>query len=451
MDFDKLILGERELHDFENLLLREKIIDSVQDDFDSLIDMSEEFTRARSQRVINKKNLLIFLMLYEKIDATNMSVYNYSRLIDLGIIDPTSCLISGTDKTHLTSKIVDNAWNSKSRVITILYKITDTIFKANHIEIYSKNLIDEEYMLNLCDSYLYGTESDFLSEYNTLIREIWTRNIKKLYSDISYNTEIYGYSLVDDFDLFERIEKNIVKQIDKIYKELSDFNGRLDDIINYDQFSRKLDAYIQRYYVSDICLNCNYDWKKCCTNSEFMYNISFDCPQRENIGSQKYAKLNGLILSSTENATLFDNSLKFQNSKDRLDMPVDEIYHIVNVDLSKMVNSLPIPKNIDEALRLRKRDEIISLRNIYLEWSQCLYDGNIDEAQYIKKSFDEAVEFFEKRKIDSKRKRSFLHCCFEAFGNQIPYISNLVGIISPFVNRRKLREEERHKWFLLTR
>lgn len=390
-------------------------------------------------------------MLYEKIDATNISVYNYSRLIDSGIIDPTACLINGTGNTHPTSKIVDKAWNVKSEIITVLYKITDAIFKANDIEIYSKNLIAEEYMLNLCDSYLYGTKSDFLCEYNTLIHEIWKRNIKRLYPDINYNIKIYGYSLVDDFDLFERIEKNIVRQIDKIYKELSNFNGRLDDIINYDQFSRKLDAYIQSYYVSDICLNCNYDWKKCCSNSEFLYNTSFDCLQREDIGSQKYAKLNGLILSSTENATLFDNSMKFQNSKGSLDTLVDEIYHIVSVDLSKMVNSLPIPKNIDEALRLRKRDEIISLRNIYLEWSQCLYDGNIDETQYIKKSFDEAVGFFEKRKIDSKRKQSLLHCCFEALSSQIPYISNLVGIISPFVNRRKLREEERHKWFLLTR
>lgn len=60
MDFDKLILGEQELRDFENLLLREKIIDSVQDNFDSLIDMSEEFNRARSQRVINKKTCSFF-------------------------------------------------------------------------------------------------------------------------------------------------------------------------------------------------------------------------------------------------------------------------------------------------------------------------------------------------------------------------------------------------------
>lgn len=453
MNFNKLILGKQELHDFENLLLKEKIIDSVQDDFDCLVDMKEEYNRARSQRIKikSKENILTFLMLYEKIDATYTSIYNYSRFIDLGIIDPTSCLIIGTDKTHPTSKIVDKAWNSKSRIITVLYTITDAIFKANNIEIYSKNLIDKEYLLDLCDSYLYGTKSDFLSEYNTFMREIWARNVKRLYSGIDYNTEIFGSSLIDDFDLFERIEKDINRNADKIYKELSKYNGGFDDLIIYEQFNRKLDAYFQRYDIYDVCLNCHYDWKKCCSNSEFMYNISFNCSQRENIGSQKYAKLNGLILSSTENATLFDNSLKFKNNKDRSNNFIDDIYHIVNVDLSHMVNSLPVPENINEALRLRKRDEIVSLRNIYLEWSQCLYDGNVNEAQYIKKSFDEAIQFFEKRKIESKRKQSFLYCCFEALGNQIPHISNIAGIISPFINRKKLREEERHKWFLLTR
>ena len=92
-----------------------------------------------------------------------------------------------------------------------------------------------------------------------------------------------------------------------------------------------------------------------------------------------------------------------------------------------------------------------SLRNIFLEWSHYLYCGNINEAEYIKKSFDEAIAFMEKRRIDSNKKKSILRCCFEALGNQIPYISNLLGAISPFLNRKSLLAEERHKWILLTK
>lgn len=113
MDFNKLILGERELRDFENLLLRSRMIDAVQDDFQGLINMREEYASALKQRINSKKKLLIFLMLFEKIDATNMSIYDYSRLIETGIVDSESCLINGTGKMHPTSKILDNAWKSK--------------------------------------------------------------------------------------------------------------------------------------------------------------------------------------------------------------------------------------------------------------------------------------------------------------------------------------------------
>lgn len=172
MDFNKLILGERELRDFENLLLRSKMIDAVQNDFQNLTNMREKYESALKQRINNKKKLLIFLMLFEKIDATNMSIYDYSRLIEAGIVDSESCLIKGTDEMHPTSKIIDNAWKSKYKIISALCKITDAIFSENGIVMYSKNLVHEEKLLDLCDSYLYGGKSDFFSKYSLLIPEI---------------------------------------------------------------------------------------------------------------------------------------------------------------------------------------------------------------------------------------------------------------------------------------
>lgn len=298
----------------------------------------------------------------------------------------------------------------------------------------------------MCDSYLYGEKSDFFSEYSLLIPEVWKCYIQRILSDAPY-----GFSLIDDTDLFERIEYSLSLHLDGIYNILSKVGWSLEDIGTYKQFVENLDAHIQSYSVSSICSRCESAWEKCCSNSEFAPNTTFNCPQREYLGAQKYAKLNGLILSNTECATLFDNSLKFRCKKNHLEKVVEEIYYIVNVDLSRLVSSLPVPQNIDEALRLRKREEIASLRNIFLEWSHHLYCGNIDEAQYIKKYFDEAIAFMEKRRIDSNKKKSILRCCFEALGNQIPYISNLLGAISPFLNRKSVLAEERHKWILLTR
>lgn len=452
MNFNKLILGEQELHDFENLLLRERIIESAHEDFRDSLDMNKEYNRSTFERIYNKKKLLTFLMLYEKIDATNISTYDFSHLCDLGIIDSTSCLINGTGGGHPTSKIIDNAWNKKCQIIDVLYQITFEIFDEIGVSIDFENRVPKYKMLDLCDSFIFGSQSDFVSKFIIIIRETWKNYIKNLYpSNLAYKSQIYGRSLIDNIALFDEIEEHIQNNIDSIYTTLFESRPELNDIIIYEHFSKNLNCYKQKYNISDYCLNCKSDWKKCISNSEFIYNTNFDCPQRENLGCQKYAKLNGLIMSNTEYATLYDNSLKINKKGIDSNYVIDRIYYIVNVDLSKMVRSLPVPTNVNEALRLREREEIVSFRKIFLEWSQNLYDGNIDEAEYIKKYFDEALDFFEKKKIDSNRKRSLLYCCFEALGNQIPYISNLTGIISPFINRKKLCEEERHKWFLLTR
>ena len=47
MDFNKIILGENELEDFENLLIREKIVDSVQEDVKALVNNNQGIYRTK--------------------------------------------------------------------------------------------------------------------------------------------------------------------------------------------------------------------------------------------------------------------------------------------------------------------------------------------------------------------------------------------------------------------
>ena len=238
--------------------------------------------------------------------------------------------------------------------------------------------------------------------------------------------------------------------LDLIYMRIEKKCNNID-ISAYKRFSDKLEGHIQTYSVSNFCLTCDVPWQKCCENSEFVYNYPFKCPQREKLGEQRYAKLNGLIVSHTEHATLFDNSLKFKCKSIEYSKLIDDVYYIVNVEMSKLVASLPVPKTVYEALRLRNRDEIKSYRTIFLKWANHLYNGEIDEAEYIKKDFDAANKYFEKKQIAQEKQKSLLRCTFEAVGNQIPYISNIAGVVSPFISRQNVLEEERHKWLLLTR
>lgn len=436
MDFNKIILGENELEDFENLLLREKFIDFVYNDS----------SQARIPRIENKKKLLISLMLFEKFDATNLSSYDLSRLIDLGIVDSESCIIRGTENDHPTSKIVNNMIRSNRIAMSIILKASDSIFESCGIILYSKNYISEENLLPLCNHYWFGGKQDFYEEYVRILNIILSNYYRGQYE----KEIIYGPEISIDPYLESELMTKAFDAIDLIYARIKK-NCNNSDISEYKRFTDKLEGHIQTYSVSKSCLTCNIPWEKCCENSEFLYDYTFKCPQRDNLGSQRYAKLNGLIVSQTEHATLFDNSIKFKCKEIEYSKLIDDIYYIVNVDMSKIVASLPVPQTVYEALRLRNREEIKSFRNIFLKWANHLYNGEINEAEYIKKDFDAASRFFEKKQISQEKQKSLWHCAFEAVGNQVPYISNVSGAVSPFINRRNILEEEQHKWLLLTR
>lgn len=66
--------------------------------------------------------------------------------------------------------------------------------------------------------------------------------------------------------------------------------------------------------------------------------------------------------------------------------------------MSQIVGSLPVPRTVQEAMRLRERPEIKSYRNIFLNWCDNMYKGDVPEAEYIKKDFDAAKNFFWTRK-----------------------------------------------------
>ena len=435
MSFNKLILGENELHDFENLLLRDRIITK----------MNTEYSPAAGSPIIskgtrntNKARLLKAIMVFDKIDAVDLSPYDVSPLVDCGLVEENACISHGSDSV-LSSRVVDSAWKYKNQIIESIISITNSLFRANRIDVYPKSLISQEELLDLCDAYLYGSQRDFLSAYNNAM-ELILQHYFRFNSD--YNRAL------------ERIWDSVYDNIDKIYDVLDSVPYEKDLIPTYLNLFEELQSSIQKYYVSHICLDCKSDWMKCCDNSEFMYTYNFSCPFREELGEQRFAKINGLILSSENNAVLFDNSIQFlnsiRNSSDSLKL-IDDIYHIVNIDLSNILESLPTPRNAREAIRIRNRPEISSFRNILFHWGESLSTGDIDTAEQIQKDFDEAKKYFIKKEKNNITKRSIFHCFFEALGSQIPYLSNVVGFITPFLTRKKLLEEEKHRWFLLTR
>ena len=368
----------------------------------------------------------------------NPSPYDFSPLVNYGLVQENACILAGSEASF-SSKVIDSAWQYKNKIVESIVSITDSIFRVDHIEVYPKSLISKEDLFDLCDAYLFGSQSDFLHAYEDAVRIILQH--------------YYRYE-VDINMALQQIMEFVSDSIDEVYRVLDAVPFEEELIPEYLKLFEELQSSIQFYYVPHACLSCQTSWKRCCDNSEFLYTYNFHCPFREELGEQRFAKINGLMLSSDKNAALFDNSIRFRQNKQETTGKmsiIEEIYHIVNVDLSQVLESLPTPRNAIEAIRMRNRPEISSFRNILNHWGECLLSGDINTAEQIKKDYGLAREFFNKKERDNLKRRSIFHCFFEVLGNQIPYLSNVVGIITPLYTRKRLLEEEKHRWFLLTR
>lgn len=425
MGFEKIILGQYELEDFENLLIREKWIG----------DAPVRDYNYTPRRIINKKRLLLSLLLFEKIDAVTLSSCDLSRLIDEGVAEPESCIVAGTACDHPTINIVDTGWECKSRIVSVLYVIIEQLLRHFRLDIYPESIFSKEDLLDLCDSFLFGDTVSFEYQFNQVIDQIMG---KFMYIDSEY----------DAWQMKEAIHD----RIDTILKVLTKQKIENKWFSDYCDLHRQIQTSIQYYSVPSACFDCDKYWQDCVDNSEFFGTIPFSCKARESLGAQRFSKFNGLISSNTQNATLFDNSLRFKMKKPAaVESLFEDVYHIVNVDLSNDVGCLPVPNSVAEAIRLRSRPEIRSFRNVFLSWCENMYNGDVSQAEYIKKDFEKAERFFKKQEMKRSKKMSIFHCTCEIVGNQIPYLSNLFGVISPICTLTTLHQEEKFRWILLTR
>lgn len=427
LNFNKLILGDFELDEFERLLIKDKY--GIED--------AESYTSPyfKNKRITNRRRLLVSLLLYEKIDAVTLSSLDLSPLIDVGVIEPESCIVAGTHRNHPLEEMLNSAWTHKQNIISALYVFLDELlnyFNLKH-EIYPKGILHDEDLLPVVDSILYGEKNDFVVELKSLVCKMLDPHEMMTFDDIIIRAE----------ELIDQKSELILNQILKTKMSTPSFHEYCDVLFGMQESN-------QWYSVPYNCQICEKEWQNCVSNSEFLSQCNFSCLERENLGAQRFAKMNGLVTSHLQNATLFDNSIRFKTSQVPLKRIAENIYHIVNVDMSQIVGSLPVPCTVQEAMRLRDRPEIKSYRKIFLSWCENMYKGDVPEAEYIKRDFDDANKFFKDKEKREKRCPTF-RCTCEIIGNQIPYLSNVMGIVSPLQNLYNSKLEEQYRWILLTR
>lgn len=346
-----LRLGYSALNNWEALMIKEGLITSYDKDFQ---DRTLTNT-SRHTRVDNKKFLLFSLILFDKIDASHLSMFNMDKLIDLGIVDEHAHMIesqlTNMDETALTFQ-----------------KLNSSMYQHN----------------------------ETLSAARDAAEEIMIANKEKIVKALLKQEQLHEYSFLDGCE----ISKNY-------YKWLHDCE----------------------LWASSTCFP----------------------HAKESMGIIKESIMYGIYDSVLSGSIYYDGSIfpTENNSIEETNISAQSISRIMNIDLSPELYHLPIPSTISEAIMLRNRPEIASFRNIFFEWCTALKQGDIDMAMRIKKDVNLAQQELDKYYQWENRKIKLFNCITDVVVGQIPYLSTIVGTISPFQTRNTLRKKNKNSWIFL--
>lgn len=160
----------------------------------------------------------------------------------------------------------------------------------------------------------------------------------------------------------------------------------------------------------------------------------------------------GLYLSESLNQTYFDGNLCIKTKEIKsFDGLPEDISCILKLDLSPLFCEFPIPQNVKEVVYLRSRPEIESFREVFFYWCDCIKKEDYDIAEKIKKDILAAQNALARYSQWKKKKTNLLYCTIDALLGQIPYLSNILGLITPYSLRNTLKEKEKNSWVSLLR
>lgn len=165
-----LRLGYSALNSWEALMIKEGLITSYDKDFyDRKLTDSSQHTR-----VDNKKFLLFSLILFDKIDASNLSMFNMDKLIDYGIVDEHAHMIEAQldnmDEIALTFHNLNTSMYQFDQTLSVAKEAAEEIMLANKSKII-KALLKQERL----HEYSFLEQQEISKNYNEWLQdcEFW--------------------------------------------------------------------------------------------------------------------------------------------------------------------------------------------------------------------------------------------------------------------------------------
>jgi hypothetical protein len=287
-------------------------------------------------------------------------------------------------------------------------------------------------------------DSSYLSMYN-LDRIIDLGVIEEHGNITESKLEFLPKSPFDTLSKSTYIENETMYNINHISTEIMELSKESVIRTIYNKFKK------HGWYFEEDRIRKNYGtWIKDCE----MWGSSIDWEQsKETLGIVKESLMRGIYNSIKNNSIYYDGGLsdsaKLQMSSIGQNRFSEDISYIVNLDLSSELYHLPVPTNMEEVIKLRNRNEIQQFRREFFSWCSFLRNGEIDLANKIKKDVDLAKKELEKYYKWENNKTKVFNCLIDVVGGQIPYISNLNGVFSPFSTRNMLNRRKENSWILL--
>lgn len=242
------------------------------------------------------------------------------------------------------------------------------------------------------------------------------------------------------------IENEIMRSINETSIEIM--------ILNKNNIMRSIQNYHDRHgykIVNSEELSNHYlEWIKDC---EFWGDQAEWGPTREALGIFKESIMQGLYNSVIKGDVYYEGIPSITSNNISLDINeknlVSEISYILQLDLTPLINYMPIPNSMDEVIKLRKRPEIKQFREIFFTWCDYIRNNELYLASKIKEDIERANRELEKYYYWERKKTQWFNCLFDIIGGQVPYLSNVLSGISPLVLQSMLNRRINNSWVLL--
>jgi len=127
----------------------------------------------------------------------------------------------------------------------------------------------------------------------------------------------------------------------------------------------------------------------------------------------------------------------------------DDIFYLTRTLLTDEIVYLPNPHTLKDVLRMRGHPSIVRLREVIGEWCTYIGEGEHRLLEKARKDIKTANRGLKRLEKWREYKSSPLNFWFNAIGGQIPFLSNVLSVVSTLGGLYESNAHKKHNWTMI--